>query len=71
MDFFAQWQDVPDNTAYQNPFRSCWEGFLRHVAEDSPFVPTLLEGAKAVQLAELCYRSSREGRALDVPPLRL
>jgi predicted dehydrogenase len=71
MNFFAQWQDVPDNTMYQNPFRSCWEGFLRHVAEDAPFVPTLLEGAKAVQLAELCYRSSREGRALDVPPLRL
>jgi predicted dehydrogenase len=71
MDFYAQWQEMPDNTAYPSSFRSCWEGFLRHVAEDAPFAPTLLEGAKGMQLAELAYRSSREGRWLDVPTLTL
>jgi hypothetical protein len=33
------------------------ELFLRHVAEDAPYLPTLVEGAKAVQLADLSYRS--------------
>ncbi len=71
MNFYHQWQDVPDNIAYRPSFRACWEDFLRHVAEDAPFVPTLLEGAKAVQLAELAYRSDAEGRWLEVPPLTL
>lgn len=71
MDFYSQWQDVPDNIAYRPSFRACWEDFLRHVAEGAPFVPTLLEGAKAVQLAELAYRSDTEGRWLDVEPLSL
>ncbi len=71
MDFYGQWQDVPDNIAYPPSFRACWDGFLRHVGEDAPFVPTLLEGAKAVQLAELAYRSDAEGRWLDVPALTL
>ena len=71
MNFYEQWQDVPDNIAYRPSFRACWDDFLRHVAEDAPFVPTLLEGAKAVQLAELAYRSNAEGRWLEVPPLVL
>ncbi len=71
MNFYSQWQDVPDNIAYRPSFRACWEDFLRHVAEDAPFVPTLLEGAKAVQLAELAYLSDQEGRWLEVAPLVL
>ena len=69
MNFFNQWQDVPDNMTYPPSFRACWEGFLRHVADDAPLVPTLLEGAKAVQLAELAYRSNMESRWVDVPAL--
>jgi hypothetical protein len=34
-------------------------------------VPTLLEGAKAVQLADLAYRSVAEDRWMPVPDLRL
>ena len=60
----AQWQEVPDIVPVKNPFRQCWEAFLRHVAEDAPYVPTLVEGAKAVQLADLAYRSVAEA-ALD------
>jgi predicted dehydrogenase len=70
MDFFAQWQEVPDTLPVKNPFRHCWEAFLRHVGEDAPYVPTLLEGAKAVQLADLAYRSVAEGRWMTVPELR-
>ena len=69
MNFYTQWQDVPDNLLYRPSFRACWDDFLRHVADDAPFVPTLLEGAKAVQLAELAYQSNIEGRWVDVPSL--
>jgi predicted dehydrogenase len=71
MDFFAQWQEVPDTLPVKNPFRQCWETFLHHVAEEAAYVPTLLEGAKAVQLADLAYRSNAEGRWMAVPELRL
>ena len=71
MDFPAQWQEVPDTLPTANPFRQCWEAFLRHVAEDAPYLPTLVEGAKAVQLADLAYRSVTEGRWMAVPELRL
>ncbi len=70
MDFLAQWTEVSDPGPHKNPYRQCWELFLRHLGEDAPYVPTLLEGAKAVQLAELVYRSHAEGRWLDVPALR-
>ena len=53
------------------PFRQCWETFLRHVAEDAPYLPTLVEGAKAVQLADLAYRSNAEQRWMKVPELKL
>jgi predicted dehydrogenase len=71
MDFFAQWQEVPDTLPVKNPFRQCWEIFLHHVAEEAAYVPTLLEGAKAVQLADLAYCSNAEGRWMAVPELRL
>jgi predicted dehydrogenase len=71
MDYHAQWAEVPDNAPFRSSFRQCWELFLRHVAEDAPYLPTLVEGAKAVQLAELCYRSHAEGRWLEVPELKL
>jgi predicted dehydrogenase len=71
IDLLAQWQEVPDTLPASNPFRQCWEAFLRHVAEDAPYVPNLVEGAKAVQLADLAYRSVAEARWMEVPALRL
>jgi predicted dehydrogenase len=62
---------VPDSGDNKNPFRQCWETFLRHVAEDAPYLPTLVEGAKAVQLADLAYRSMAEQRWMTVPDLKL
>ena len=71
MDFYEQWREVPSNAVYPGSFRRCWELFLRHVAEDAPFVPTLLEGAKGVQLAEAACLSHREKRWVDLPELTL
>ncbi len=69
--FPSQWADMPDNAPDLPPFRRCWEEFLRHLGEDAPYLPTLLEGAKAVQLAAMAYRSHAEGRWVDVPALSL
>jgi len=71
VDLMAHWQEVPDTAGPKNPFRQCWEIFLRHVAEDASYLPTLIEGAKAVQLADLAYRSVAEQRWMDVPELKL
>ena len=71
MDLMAHWQEVPEAQGNKNPFRQCWETFLRHVAEDAPYMPTLVEGAKAVQLADLAYRSTAEQRWMNVPDLKL
>jgi predicted dehydrogenase len=47
MDFFADWEEVPENTVFDNGFKVQWEAFLRHVAEDGPWSYSLVEGAKA------------------------
>jgi len=69
MNFDAQWQEVPDNEPFKNSYRWGWEQFLRHVAEGDPLISPLLEGAKDVQLTELCHQSDRERRWVDVPVL--
>jgi len=69
-DFRADWQEMPDNQAYDNAFKAEWELFLRHVRGDHENFPwDLHAAAKGVQLAELGYRSWQERRWLDVPPL--
>jgi len=68
-DFFADWQDVPDNGTFDNAFKYQWELFLRHVVIDAPFIHDFYEGAKGVQLAELGLKSWAEQRWLDVPAL--
>lgn len=69
MNFFDQWQEVPDSTAYDNGFKLQWEAFIRHVAEDAPYRWTLAEGAKGVQLVEAALASWKERRWIDVPAL--
>lgn len=69
IDFFNNWDEVPDNAELDNGFKVQWEQFLRHVVEDAPWKYTLLEGAKGVQLAELGYQSWRERRWIDVPQI--
>jgi len=69
MDFFADWEEVPDNWPADNGFKAQWEMFLRHIAEDGPWPYGLEAGAKGVQLAELGLKSWAERRWLDVPQL--
>jgi predicted dehydrogenase len=69
MDFFAQWQEVPDNEVYENGFKLQWEAFIRHVCENASFPWDLLAGARGVQLAELGMKSWAERRWIDVPAL--
>jgi predicted dehydrogenase len=71
VDLMAHWHEVPDEPGQKPPFRQCWEIFLRHVGEDAPYLPNLVEGAKAVQLADLAYRSVAERRWMSVPELKL
>ncbi len=69
IDFFQDWQKVPDNVEYDNAFKVQWELFLKHVVTDSPFKWDLLEGAKGVQMAEKGYESWVEKRWVDLEPL--
>jgi len=69
MNFFEDWEEVPDNWPADNGFKAQWEMFLRHVAEDALWPYGLEAGAKGVQLAELGLKSWQERRWLDVPKL--
>jgi predicted dehydrogenase len=69
MNFFNDWEEVPDNWPADNGFKAQWEMFLRHVAEDAPWEYGLEAGAKGVQLAALGLKSWEERRWLDVPQL--
>ena len=69
IDFRSGWTEVPDGGAFDNGFKAQWELFLCHVVLDEPFAWDLLEGAKAVQLAELALCSWHERRWVDVPDL--
>ena len=71
IDFRKTWMPVPNNTSYDNGFKTQWEMFIRHVVEDTPYAHTLIEGAKGVQLVECALQSWKERRWIDVPKLAL
>ena len=71
LDYYANWDIVPDQGVYDNAFKIQWELFLKHIAADTPFPYTLVEGAKGVQLAELSWQSHNESRWIDVPDLKV
>jgi len=71
MNFFDQWQEIPDSQVYDNGFKIQWEHFIRHVVEDAPYKWTLPEGAKGVQLVEAALQSWGERRWIDVPALKV
>ena len=70
IDFFAGWQEVPDNSPVENAFKAQWELYLRHVAGEGDFRWDLMEGARGVQLAELGLKSWKQRKWLDVPALK-
>ena len=69
MKFVDQWEEVPENTTYDNGFKIQWEDFIRHVVAGTPWTHDLVEAAKGVQLAELGLKSWAERRWMDVPKL--
>jgi predicted dehydrogenase len=71
MNFFDQWQEVPDSQFYDNGFKIQWEHFIRHVVENEPYRWNLAEGAKGVQLVEAALQSWQERRWVDVPALQV
>lgn len=71
MNFFEDWEEVPDNQVFDNGFKVQWEQFLRHVVEDAPWKYDLVEGAKGVQLAEAGVQSWQERRWIDLPDLEI
>ncbi len=71
LDFYEQWQEVPDNQVFENGFKVQWEAFIRHLFEDAPWSHGLLEGAKGVQLAELGMQSWAQRRWVEVSELSL
>jgi predicted dehydrogenase len=70
-DFRAQWQQVPDNTSFDNGFKAQWEQFVRHVVEDAPHPYDFLAGARGVRLAEAGLESSAKGCRVELPELSL
>ena len=69
--FREQWQEIPDNTGFDNGFKAQWELFLKHVHAGTPYHWDLLAGARGVQLAELGLKSAAEGRRIAVPEIAL
>jgi predicted dehydrogenase len=69
MKFLDQWEEVPENTTYDNGFKIQWEDFIRHVVAGTPWTHDLIEAAKGVQLAELGLQSWAERKWMDVAPL--
>ncbi len=69
INFFDDWEKVPDTEVFGNGFKVQWEQFLRHVGEGAPWTFDLMAGARGVQLAELGLKSWAERRWVDVPKL--
>ncbi|MGD9942953.1 MAG: Gfo/Idh/MocA family protein [Burkholderiaceae bacterium] len=65
-DRFAEWQRMPANQVYENPFRAQWRAFIEHVLTGQPFPWNFDMAAEGVQLAAACHRSAAEGRRLKV-----
>ena len=65
-DYAGDWQELPTNDVFENGFKTQWEEFLRHVAEDGPHPYDFAAGARGVRLAEQGLLSSETGRRIDL-----
>lgn len=61
LNYFEQWQKVPEQQTFDNAFKVQWELFLKHVVANEPFRWNLFEGAKGVELAEKGIESWQKG----------
>jgi predicted dehydrogenase len=70
LNYFDDWQKVPQQDEFGNAFKRQWELFLLHVVTGSPFRWNLLEGAKGVQLAEKGLESWSKRAWVEIPGLQ-
>jgi predicted dehydrogenase len=70
LNYFDDWQKVPQQDEFGNAFKRQWELFLLHVVTGSEFRWNLLEGAKGVQLAEKGLESWSKRAWVDIPALK-
>ena len=66
VDYRANWHEVVDSGPFKNPYRIGWENFLRHVATGAPIQADFAAGIRDVQFAEACYRSTKDGRWVNL-----
>lgn len=69
INFYEQWEVMPDEASYDNAFKAQWELFLRHVLTNTPFKWNLKEGVKGVQLAEKAHESWLRKAWIEIPEL--
>ncbi len=69
INFYDNWERMPDYQPFDNAFKVQWELFLRHVVLNTPFPWNLLEGAKGVQLAEKGLESWAKRAWVQIPLL--
>lgn len=69
VNFYENWNKVPDQENYENAFKVEWELFLKHVVKNDPFPWNLKEGAKGVQLAEKGIESWMTKKWVEVPEI--
>jgi predicted dehydrogenase len=62
----SQWQEVPDNTDFDNGFKAQWEQFIRHVVEDAPHPYDFEAGVRGIRLAQAGLESSRTNRRVEL-----
>lgn len=60
IQFYDNWQKLPNPTEYENAFKVQWELFIRHCVEDTEFPWTISSAAAGVRLAEAGAISARE-----------
>ena len=70
INFYDNWQKVPEFGPYDNAFKIQWELFIKHVVTDTPFPWTLIEGAKGVQLAEKSLESNEKRAFINLEELK-
>ena len=67
--FRDQWQEVPDNTEFDNGFKAQWEEFVRDVVAGRQHRYDFFSAARGLQLAEAGLTSSAEGRRVELKPM--
>jgi predicted dehydrogenase len=58
INFYENWQQMPNTTHYDNAFKIQWELFIRHCVGDADFPWTLASAAAGVRLAEAGAKSA-------------